>query len=228
MVDTSPLRLAVFDCDGTLVDSQASIISSMVAAFKARSHPAPDAESVRRVVGLPLSVAMGRLLPHTDPGEHIKLENGYKEAFRELRRKGKVSDPLYPGTLDVLDALEKDGWLLGVATGKGHLGLMMTLETHGLVDRFQTLQTADSAPGKPDPGMLLNAMRDTGADPESTVMIGDTTFDIEMAVNAGTMAIGVTWGYHPQDHLQSAGAHAIIAAFHLLPETLKTIRGIST
>ncbi|MBT3306604.1 MAG: HAD-IA family hydrolase [Alphaproteobacteria bacterium] len=227
MVDTSPLRLAVFDCDGTLVDSQASIISSMVAAFEAHSHPTPDAESVRRVVGLPLRVAMGHLLPHTDPDEHAVLENSYKEAFRELRQKGEVADPLYPGTLEVLDALEEEGWLLGVATGKGHLGLMLTLETHGLVNRFQTLQTADSAPGKPDPGMLLNAMRDTGADPENTVMIGDTTFDIEMAVNAGTMAIGVTWGYHPQDHLHSAGAHVIIDEFHVLPETLKNLRGVS-
>ncbi|MBC8337713.1 MAG: HAD-IA family hydrolase [Alphaproteobacteria bacterium] len=220
-----PLRLAVFDCDGTLVDSQASIVSSMVAAFESRSHPAPDAESVRRVVGLPLRVAMGRLLPHTDPDEHVKLENSYKDAFRELRRRGEVSDPLYPGTLEVLDALETDGWLLGVATGKGHLGLMITLETHGLTERFQTLQTADSAPGKPDPGMLLNAMRDTGADADCTVMIGDTTFDMEMAVNAGTMAIGVSWGYHPHEHLHSAGAEVVIDEFHVLPETLNTKLG---
>jgi phosphoglycolate phosphatase len=227
MVDTHSLRLAVFDCDGTLVDSQASIISSMMAAFKAHSHPAPEAESVRRLVGLPLRVAMERLLPHADPEEHVKLETGYKEAFRELRRRGEVSDPLYPGALEVLDVLEEDGWLLGVATGKGHVGLMLTLETHGLENRFQTLQTADSAPGKPDPGMLLNAMRDTGADAKATVMIGDTTFDMEMAVNSGTMAIGVSWGYHPHDHLHSAGALVVIDEFRVLPETLKSFGEVS-
>jgi phosphoglycolate phosphatase len=228
MVAPHSLRLAVFDCDGTLVDSQSSIISSMVAAFGAHSHPAPDAESVRRVVGLPLRVAMEQLLPHTEPDEHIKLEKSYKEAFGELRRRGEASDPLYPGTLDVLNILEDEGWLLGVATGKGHRGLKLTLETHDLMNRFQTLQTADSAPGKPDPGMLLNAMRETGADPQDTVMIGDTTFDMEMAMNAGTMAIGVSWGYHPREHLQSAGAQVIINEFHELPETLKALEGVST
>lgn len=228
MVDSSFLRLAVFDCDGTLVDSQASIVSSMAAAFEVHSHPVPDSESVRRVVGLPLRVAMEHLLPQTDPDEHVKLENSYKEAFGDLRRRGEVSDPLYPGALDVLNILEEEGWLLGIATGKGHRGLKLTLETHGLMSRFQTLQTADSAPGKPDPGMLLNAMRDTGASPEGTAMIGDTTFDMEMAVNAGAMAIGVSWGYHPHDHLHSAGAHVIIDEFHALPETLKAMGGAST
>ncbi len=228
MVVSHSLRLVVFDCDGTLVDYQASIISSMAAAFEVHSHPVPVAESVRRVIGLPLRVAMQQLLPHTDTEEHKKLENSYKEAFGDLRWRGEVFDPLYPGAMDVLNDLEEKGWLLGIATGKGLRGLKMTLETHGLMGRFQTLQTADSAPGKPNPGMLLNAMRDTGTDAQGTVMIGDTTFDMEMAVNAGAMAIGVSWGYHPHEHLHSAGAHVIIDEFHVLPETLKAMGGLCT
>ena len=228
MVASNSLRLAVFDCDGTLVDSQASIISSMEAAFEVHSHPVPDAESIRRMVGLPLRVAMEKLLPHVEAEEHIKLETSYKEAFGDLRRRGEVSDPLYPGALDVLNTLEEDGWLLGIATGKGHRGLRLTLEVHGLMSRFQTLQTADSAPGKPDPGMLLNAMRETGAEVQGTVMIGDTTFDMEMAVNAGVMAIGVSWGYHLHEHLHSAGARVVIEEFHVLPETLKTMGDVYT
>lgn len=219
------LRLAVFDCDGTLVDSQHSIVASMNAAFDAHAYPQPDAEAVRMVVGLPLHVAMGRLLPDADPDVPGQLANSYIEAFHGLREKGEVADPLYPGVLDILSVLEDASWILGIATGKGRRGLLATLETHGLVDRFQTLQTADSAPGKPDPGMLLNAMRETGADAADTVMIGDTTFDMEMAIAAGTMAVGVSWGYHPEEHLQKAGAHVVIDDFAALPNEIKKLRG---
>ncbi len=225
MPDSKSLRLAVFDCDGTLVDSQASIIASMTAAFDAHAHPPPEAEDVRRVVGLPLRVAMGKLLPGSAPEEHGRLESSYIEAFHALRKRGEVSDPLYPGVLEALSALESSGWILGIATGKGHRGLMATLETHGLTGRFATLQTADSGPGKPNPDMLLNAMRETGAEAADTVMIGDTTFDIEMAVAAGTMAIGVSWGYHPEEHLHTAGAHAVIDNFEALPGKLQSLGG---
>ncbi len=223
MPHSRPLRLAVFDCDGTLVDSQASIIASMFQAFDAHTHPRPEAEAVRRVVGLPLGEAIGRLLPDVPEDDHARIETSYIDAFRGLRQKGEVKDPLFPGALEILETLEDLGWLLGVATGKGSRGLMATLETHGLMGRFATLQTADSGPGKPNPDMLLNAMNETGADPSHTVMIGDTTFDMEMAINAGTMAIGVSWGYHPLKHLQSAGAHAVIDEFAELPEKIEGV-----
>ena len=126
-----------------------------------------------------------------------------------------------------MEVLEAAGWVLGVATGKSRRGLLMTLETHRLTDRFQTLQTADSGPGKPNPDMLLNAMREIGAGPDATVMIGDTTFDMEMAKRAGTMALGVSWGYHPVKHLYSAGAQAVIGEFRDLPETIETLGKVS-
>ncbi len=220
------MRLAVFDCDGTLVDSQHSIIDSMIAAFDAHNHPRPEAGAIRGVVGLPLDAAIKRLLPEIDPDGLTRTEASYIEAFRDLRKKGKVADPLYPGVLEILETLSSQGWVLGIATGKGSLGLAATLETHGLTDHFSTLQTADSGPGKPNPDMLLSAMSETGADPCSTAMIGDTTFDMEMALNAGTMAVGVSWGYHPTENLQSAGAHAVINDFVDLPGKLESLGGM--
>ena len=113
--------------------------------------------------------------------------------------------------------------MLGVATGKSFRGLVGTLEKHAVLDRFSTLQTADRARGKPHPEMLLKAMEETGANPASTVMIGDTTFDMEMAVNAGVMAIGVAWGYHETEELERAGAARVIGDFSELPGILKDV-----
>lgn len=223
MAASAPPRLAVFDCDGTLVDSQNSIIIAMAAAFEAHDCPSPEAEAVRRVIGLPLGKAIGKLIPEAGPEVHARLETAYVDAFRALRQKGAVEDPLYPGAPEALDALEAAGWILGVATGKSSRGLIATLETHGLTGHFQTLQTADGGPGKPNPDMLLKAMEETGAAPDKTVMIGDTTFDMEMARHAGVMALGVSWGYHPQEHLRSAGAEAVVDDFPELLGKLETL-----
>ena len=223
MASFSLPRLVVFDCDGTLVDSQASIISAMITAFNSHSHPIPESESIRRIVGLPIRVGIEILLPNMISSEYEKLENSYKEAFGTLRKNGDIDDPLYPGVSEVLNILKEENWLLGVATGKSTRGLIMTLEKFGLTDRFLTLQTSDTAPGKPNPGMLLNAMCDTGSTPQSTIMIGDTTFDMEMAVNAHVKAIGVSWGYHPVEDLISAGAQVIARDYSMIPELLNKI-----
>ncbi len=225
MAANGALRLAVFDCDGTLVDSQHSIVAAMQAAFSADDHAEPAASAVRRIVGLPLIDAIARLLPEQDAETHDRLREGYKEAFSGLRANDAVREPLYPGATESLDAFAAAGWLLGVATGKGHRGLMATLDGHGLANRFATLQTADRAPGKPNPDMLFRAMRETGADVADTVMIGDTTFDMEMAVNAGTRAVGVAWGYHGADELRSAGAHIIVDGFGHLTEAVQELMG---
>jgi phosphoglycolate phosphatase len=210
----APLRLAVFDCDGTLVDSQHSIVACMSAAFAAAGLPAPSADAIRRVVGLPLGVCVARLLPAPGDADCARLVDLYKQAFLDLRRGPGLDEPLFPGVRELLDALAEEGLLLGVATGKGRRGLAITLERHGLLGRFVTLQTADDAPGKPDPAMLRRAMADAGAEPATTAMIGDTTYDILMARNAGTAAIGVAWGYHPAEELRAAGAHAVAEAAH--------------
>ena len=202
-------RLAVFDCDGTLVDSQHSICSAMTMAFEGEKLVAPDRTTILSVVGLSLPLAIARLLPEAEADFHDHLSESYKRAFQQMRRDNAVSEPLYPGIAELIRQLDADGWLLGVATGKSDRGLNLCLSHHGIHAHFVTLQTADRHPSKPHPSMLLTAMADAGAIPETTVMIGDTSYDIDMALAAGTKALGVGWGYHPPADLIAAGAHAV-------------------
>lgn len=216
------LRLAVFDCDGTLVDSQHAIIAAMGAACEAHGYPRPTAAAVRRVVGLSLMDAVAGVVPEASKEELPRLRDSYADAFRELRDRDAVSEPLYPGALEALATLEARGWLLGVATGKSRVGLLRTLERHDLEKRFVTLQTSDRGPGKPAPDLLLRAMAETGVRAADTVMIGDTTYDMLMARNAGTRAVGVSWGYHPVNELHKSGAHQVVDHFHEVPTALET------
>src|SRR3989338_9928055 len=119
MSATLKVRLAVFDCDGTLVDGQHSIIASMNRAFETHGLARPAADAVCHVVGLPLREAIVRLLPDAADSDHARIENGYVKAYSALRRKGAVNDPLFPGAVETLDALDRAGWILGIATGKG-------------------------------------------------------------------------------------------------------------
>lgn len=211
--EMTQLRLAVFDCDGTLVDSQHNIVAAMEAAWRARGlRPLPPA-SVRRVVGLPLLEAISILHPLGSKEIHLSLTEDYKNAFHSLRQQPDHHEPLYPGTVEALDAMEAAGFGLAVATGKSRRGLDATLERHGIQGRFLTLKTADDGPGKPHPHMLEAAMAEAGVGPAATLMVGDTIFDIEMARNAQVRSIGVSWGYHDPDELHAAGAAGVIDDF---------------
>ena len=203
-------RLALFDCDGTLVDSQASICRAMSECFEAHGLTAPDRQATRRIVGLSLPEAMRALLPEAEAELHQSLTDSYKAAFFRHRSEGLVEEPLFDGITDVLERLESDGWLLGVMTGKSDRGLRFCLERHGLHARFATLQTADRHPSKPHPAMLHAAIAEAGASPETTVMIGDTSFDMMMAREGGARALGVGWGYHAPEELRAAGASAVV------------------
>jgi phosphoglycolate phosphatase len=202
-------RLALFDCDGTLVDSQHNICIAMEHAFSRVKLDPPPREATRRVVGLSLVEAMQNLLPDADHGTHYALAEEYKNAFQSLRGRGMIEEPLFEGIIDALASLEAQGWMLGVATGKSDRGLDLCLRHHGIHARFVTLQTADRHPSKPHPSMVHQAMADAGAAPETTVVIGDTSFDMMMARAAGARALGVDWGYHPRAELRAAGANAI-------------------
>jgi phosphoglycolate phosphatase len=202
-------RLAIFDCDGTLVDSGHTITCALVAAFERHGLDVPAPEQSRRIIGLSLVEAMAALLPDAPAEQHLMLAEDYKRAFMDLRAAGKVEEPLYDGILEVLDQLEQDGWLLAVATGKSDRGLNHCLEGHGIHARFVSLQTSDRHPSKPHPAMVRQAIAEAGATPESTVVIGDTSFDMAMAVNAGASGIGAAWGYHPADELLAAGATGV-------------------
>ncbi len=217
---SEPLRLAVFDCDGTLVDSQHTIVATMEAAFRAVGLAAPRPADVRHIVGLSLDVAIGRLAPDAPEPVQVEIVAAYRSAFHQRHAEPGDHAPLYPGVGAALDALDAAGYLLGIATGKGRPGLDHVLAENGLTGRFVTLQTADRAAGKPAPDMLFRAMAETGAEAAATVMIGDTTYDMEMAANAGVAAIGVAWGYHPAAALLQAGANTVIDHFKHLPEAV--------
>lgn len=204
-------RLAVFDCDGTLVDSQANIVRAMGDCFVRAGLTPPSDHATRRVVGLSLQEAMQALLPDADAALHAQLAGEYRDAFHRLRAEARLdAEPLYPGVREGLDALREAGWALGVATGKSDRGLALLLDHHGITGHFVTLQTADRHPSKPHPAMLRAALAEGGADPAQAVMIGDTVFDMVMAARAGVRAIGVDWGYHDDHELHDAGAMAVV------------------
>ncbi|KQN93124.1 haloacid dehalogenase [Sphingomonas sp. Leaf231] len=216
-----PIRLAVFDCDGTLVDSQANICRAMERAFDGAGLTPPPRPAIRAIVGLSLVEAMAVLAPAAEPHRHVALADAYKVTFRAMRDTGELDEePLYDGLVPALDALATDGWALGVATGKSDRGLAHVLAHHRLTPRFVTLQTADRHPSKPHPAMLHAAMAEAGALPHMTAMIGDTSFDMAMARAAGVRAVGVTWGYHREDALWSAGAQTMARRCADLPACL--------
>lgn len=215
-------KLALFDCDGTIVDSQANICASMDQAFTKHGLIPPDHHLTRRIVGLSLSEAVSQLLPGGDAALVAAITQSYKDGFTELRQAGAIHEPLYDGLLPLLEQLEADGWHLGIATGKSDRGLRYLLESHGLTERFVTLQTADRHPSKPHPSMVDLAMAEAGASRQTTVMIGDTSFDMAMAVNAKVRAVGVNWGYHDPQELLDAGAEIVAMTMDELHQALKS------
>ena len=217
------LRLAIFDCDGTLVDSQADICAAMDSAFDTAGLPPPSRADTRRVVGLSLHEAMRRLHPAGEHEHHTELAQLYKEAFRARREAGLVGEPLYEGIAALVEELANAGWLLGVATGKSDRGLAHCLASHGLTGHFVTLQTADRHPSKPHPGMVEACLDATGVDRALTAMIGDTTYDMAMAKAAGVRAFGVDWGYHDRAELFEAGAESVAGTVAELRAFLDTM-----
>ena len=215
-------RLVVFDCDGTLVDSQHTIASAMSAAWESAGLVPPDPAEVRRVVGLPLVEAIARLYRDGTGADHAALAERYKDSFHALHR-AVDDEPLFPGIRETLAALDGAGVLLGIATGKGRRGLSLTLGRHDLERYFVTVQTADDNPGKPNPDMLLRAMAEAGVGAAMTMMVGDTTFDMMMARNAGVVGVGVGWGYHDPDELHAAGAALVVDTGPALVPALESL-----
>lgn len=215
-------RLVIFDVDGTLVDSQGDILGAMSIAFAAEGLTRPAREEILSIVGLSLPQAFSRLVPDVGPVQRTRLVEGYKEAYADLRLKGgPEASPLYPGIPALLDRLSaQDDIVLGIATGKSRRGLTALLEGHGLTPRFVTRQCADDNPSKPHPAMLFTAIDEAGVEAEHAVMIGDTSYDMEMARAAGIARIGVSWGYHPPE--------ALVDAQHIVDDAAGLERAIAT
>ncbi|MFB9149959.1 HAD-IA family hydrolase [Roseovarius ramblicola] len=215
------LRLVIFDVDGTLVDSQHDILAAMRAGFDVVGEEAPAREAILGIVGLSLDVAVARLAPGLSEAARRRIVEGYKDAYTALRAGQGValSSPLYPQARETLDALRGvPELLLGVATGKSARGLAKLVEGHLLDGYFVTRQVADHHPSKPHPAMLHAALAETGVDPRDAVMVGDTSYDMDMARAAGIAGIGVTWGYHRAEAL--TGAARLVGDFDALATAL--------
>ncbi|GHD58939.1 haloacid dehalogenase [Thalassobaculum fulvum] len=209
----SDLRLCALDLDGTLIDSQHHIVAAMSSAFRAEGLPPASAAKVREVVGLPLDQAIRQLAPQVRGLQLERVGQAYRDAYFDAKEADSAAEPLMPGARAALDALEEAGWLLAVVTGKGRRGLHDVLDAHGLLARFVVLKSADDGPGKPDPTLLLDAVREAGSSPGRAVMVGDTVFDMGMARRARVAGIAVTWGYHDLALLETERPAAVIDRF---------------
>jgi phosphoglycolate phosphatase len=218
------LKLVIFDCDGTLVDSQHLILAAMGAAYAAHGIPIPERARMLSMVGLSLTETFTVLGAGEKQFPIASLAEHYRDAFHALREGGAPIEPLYPGAAEAIAALaRRDDVVLGIATGKSQRGVRLVLGHHGMLDHFITIKTADDAPSKPDPGMVTAAMREAGVAAADTVVVGDTAYDIAMARAAGAAAIGVTWGYHTRESLAEAGAAVVIDDFAALVPALDSL-----
>jgi len=213
--------LIVFDCDGTLADSQHVITEAMRFAFQSAGLAAPERSSVLRIVGLSLDEAVAALAPDQHEARRDEIARAFREQSTALRLTATMCEPMFAGAALLLRSLaEREDVFLGLATGKSRRGVARIIEQHGLDGIFATIQTADDAPSKPHPAMLLQAMDETGTSPTTAVMIGDTSYDILMAASANVASIGVTWGYHTKAELRQAGAKTIVHSFAELERVL--------
>jgi phosphoglycolate phosphatase len=218
------MKLAIFDVDGTLMDSQAMIVASLTAAFTTEQLPLPSRPEMLGIVGLSLVKAMAALRPEDEAVRHERLAEAYKEAFWSYRANRSFPELPFDGAFDLLRRLQARGdVLVGIATGKAQRGVRHIIDQFGLDGVFATIQTSDDAPSKPHPDMVLQAVREVGVDREDTVMIGDAVFDIEMAHAAGVKAIAVSWGFQSRAALEAAKPYAIVDDFNELEETLSVL-----
>ena len=221
------LKLAIWDVDGTIVDSRETISVCMDRAFEIQGLAPPGYAKTRTMVGLGLFEGISELVePGTDAHVIHALCTSYREAFVAHRSQSGFVEQLYDGALESVARLAADNWLLAIATGKSRRGLEAIFSTHDLEKYFDTIWCADDGPGKPSPFMCREAMSAVGAEADQALMIGDAVHDIRMARAAGIRALGVTWGFGSAAELEAAGAHAVHDCFEELNAELKSFRTV--
>ena len=219
------LKLAIWDIDGTIVDSRDIISEAMSRAFETAGLSAPSYDQTRQIVGLSIKEAVMQLAPDVDDLKINELAEGYKQAFVQRRSEEGFKEPLYDGAVELLEDMVEDGWLMGVATGKSRKGLSAIFDMHGLDRFFDTHWCADDGPSKPNPFMIERNMAVLGCDTSETLMIGDATHDMAMAKAANVHAVGVTWGFGKEHEVRGAGADEIHHDFTSLRTSLMSIGG---
>lgn len=201
------LKLAIWDMDGTIVDSREVIQTAMCRAFEACGLALPDYDATRKVVGLGLHEAVSTLAP--DYHDAAGLTEAYRQAFVLRRTEKDFKEPLYDGAVETLERLANEGWLIAMATGKSHRGIRAIFEMHPLEQYFDTIWCADDGPGKPHPFMVEQCMGTLGCEPHQSLIIGDAIHDISMGRNAGIHTMGVSWGFGEASELEAVGAHEV-------------------
>lgn len=216
------MKLVIFDVDGTLSDSQNHIVASMTEGFQRAGLPVPSRTRMLSVVGLSLDEGLHDLLPGVPKDRRDLIAQTYRDSYRA--RRTDLEPPLYDGAAELLDRLAaREDMVLGIATGKSRRGLDALCAHHGIGGYFMTRQVADDHPSKPNPSMVLQALADAGVAAGQAVMVGDTTFDIQMGQSAGVATIGVSWGYHPVEALRRAGADRIVEDFNALDRAISDL-----
>ena len=204
----SSFDLIVFDWDGTLMDSAAAIVASLQGACRDLDFPVPGDEQARYIIGLGLHDALSHILPGLDASQYPRVVDRYRHHFLAL----DGGTALFPGIAEVVADLHGAGYQLAIATGKSRRGLARALDATGLVSFFHASRCADEGHTKPHPGMLQEVMRELAARSDRTLMIGDTTHDLEMARAAGVAALGVGYGAHARDALLACEPLACVAS----------------
>lgn len=214
---TKRYDLIVFDWDGTVMDSTAVIATSIQSACRDLGLTVPTDEAARHVIGMGLAQALQHAVP--DAPEHLyqPLADRYRYYF--LAQDQTI--PLFAGAAETIAELHEAGYSLAVATGKSRKGLDRVMDSSGLRDYFHASRTADETFSKPHPAMLQEIMDELGIGAERVLMVGDTTHDLQMAINAGVDAVGMTYGAHPKDQLRELQPLALLDDFHELRTWLK-------
>ena len=218
------MRLVIFDADGTLVDSEAIIHKAMQLTFDQFGLPHPTHDQVLSAIGLTLNLVFAKLLARPVDDEIESMCSFYKSTSYEMAKDPANHAVMYEGISEVLNKLSQEPeTLLGIATGKSSRGLNSMINIHNLSDKLIAWRSADDCPSKPHPAMILEICDIAGISPQQTVMVGDASFDMEMAVNAGAKALGVSWGYQPVSTLNKTGADMIVDNPSQIPDAIDAL-----
>jgi phosphoglycolate phosphatase len=213
-------KLLVFDWDGTIMDSAANIIECVREAAKDLDLEIPSDDAIRNIIGLGLREAVIEMFPGIDDDQIWKVVERYRVHFLDHKRK---PSQLFVGAEDVLREVAERDYLMAVATGKGRAGLDRVFKHTGLGDLFHTSRCADESFSKPNPDMLLQIMDEMGATGEETLMIGDTDYDMQMALNAGAHRLAVSYGSHTQERLMKSEPLGLLDDIRELPAWLNQV-----